>query len=55
MVTAEQDTRALLQSGVEGLSGGIGAAEQGSGHQGLEAALLRSKPTLATDSQHGFV
>lgn len=52
-VTAGQDTRALLQSEGEGLSSGIGAAEQGSGHQGLEAALLRLKPTFATVSLHG--
>ena len=54
-ITAGQDNRALLQSGEEGLSGGIGAAEQGLGHQGPEAALLCSKLTLATDSLHGFV
>lgn len=54
-VTAGQDTRALLQSGGEGLSSGIGAAEQGSGHKGLEATLLHSKPTFGTNSLHGFV
>lgn len=53
-VTAGQDT-GLLQSGEEELMGSTEAEEQGSGHQGLEAALLCSKPIFGNDALHGFV